>query len=267
MDILTNLFYQLLFSVGIIFGLGFLIAALRRAFLRLSGKVGYYILLIFGIVGTPIHELSHALMCLIFGHKVKEIKLFSPNSKNGTLGYVNHTYNPKNLYHRVGNFFIGTAPLIGGTAAIMLFMLLFVPDVFNEVHLITASSDSLPTALLSLDTYTEYLNIFITVISAIFAPENFGNILWWLFLVLAVMISSHMELSGADLKGGFGGFAFITLIMLITDTLLYFFAPEALSAMTAGVISFAMSVVGFLGISLVFLLLMLLLAFVLKLVF
>ncbi|MGO0916500.1 hypothetical protein ACTPEM_26060, partial [Clostridioides difficile] len=40
-------------------------------------------------------------------------------SKNdGILGYVSHSYKKDNLYQSIGNFFIGIAPIIGGTIMI-----------------------------------------------------------------------------------------------------------------------------------------------------
>lgn len=70
--------------------------------------------ILFSFIGTPIHEASHALMCLIFGHKIVDIKFFIPNPNSYVAGYVNHTYNPKSIYQNIGNFFIGLAPIFGG---------------------------------------------------------------------------------------------------------------------------------------------------------
>ncbi len=267
MEILTNLFYQLVFTVGLIALFGMLISLLRKIFIGFSGSVGYYILLILGIVGTPVHELSHALMCLLFGHKVKEIKLFRPGASDGTLGYVNHTYNPRNIYHQIGNFFIGTAPIILGSALILGLMYFMIPEAFATVTTELTGIGSLPTNFLSPETYTAYFSLFSSVFTAIFNPEHFEKWTFWLFLLLAVMISSHMELSFADIKGGAKGFFFIALILLFVDSALFFISPELLTSMTAVMTSFAVSVVGFLGISVFFLALMVGVAFIFKIIF
>jgi hypothetical protein len=69
---------------------------------------------------------------LIFGHKIVEVKLFQIGG-DGTLGYVNHSYNPKNIYHKIGNFFIGVAPIIGVALAFYLLNLLLVPEMANQI--------------------------------------------------------------------------------------------------------------------------------------
>jgi hypothetical protein len=73
-----------------------------------------------GWLGTIVHELGHAFFCVIFGHKITDMKLFSPNPETGALGYVKHTYNRKNIYQLVGNFFIGIGPILLGTVVIFL---------------------------------------------------------------------------------------------------------------------------------------------------
>ena len=47
-------------------------------------------LYISGWLGTPIHELSHASMAIIFGFKVRQVDLFKPEA-DGTLGSVVYT--------------------------------------------------------------------------------------------------------------------------------------------------------------------------------
>ena len=45
---------------------------------RLAERFGWNSVLCTGWLGTPIHELSHALMCRVFHHKIDEIALFEP---------------------------------------------------------------------------------------------------------------------------------------------------------------------------------------------
>ncbi len=71
----------------------------------------YYAL---GVAFIPIHELSHALACLVFRHKITGIRLVSFDGGLG--GYVNHSWNAKSLYQRLGLFFIAIAPLLTAIA-------------------------------------------------------------------------------------------------------------------------------------------------------
>ena len=256
MEILRHLLLQLLFTVGVIVVFGLLISLCRRTFLKTTGYTGYKILLITGAIGTPIHELSHALACIIFGHKVVEMKLYQPGNVDGTLGYVNHMYNPKNLYHSIGNFFIGIAPILGGSGVLLLLMSWLVPGVHAEFSRAASQID--------VTNVGGYVGFFGGVLGAVFSPKNLINASWWIFILLALMIASHMELSGADLKGSYQGLITLAVILLVMDAILYFVAPAALSAVTGAMMSFSGYIASFLIISAVFSLLILALAPIIK---
>ncbi len=258
-DLLLNFLCQILFTVGVIICFGLLIALCRRAFCAIAGRGGATILLATGFVGTPIHELSHALMCVIFGHKITEIKLFSPKATDGVLGYVNHSYNPKNLYHQIGNFFIGIAPILCGSGVLVLLMFLLVPNVFHQIIFELQAVNGAN----SLD-FVTLLGFFWKSITAIFDAANLSNALWWVFLVLAIMISSHMELSGADIKGGIKGCLFLVGLLLVVDIIIYLISPTFLNIMTTSITSFSLTIAGFLALSIIFLLSMLLIAFFIR---
>ena len=78
LDLLGQFGLQLLFTVGLIVIVGLTVAGAKHFFLRSCGRAGYHIELVSGAIGTPIHELSHALFCLIFGHKIEAIRLLHP---------------------------------------------------------------------------------------------------------------------------------------------------------------------------------------------
>lgn len=264
MEVLINFFYQIVFTLGVIVVFGLLIALCRKAFCKITGDNGTKILLITGVVGTPIHELSHALMCIIFGHKIVDMKLYQPNSDDGSLGYVRHSYNKRNLYHQIGNFFIGIAPIVCGSAVILLLMCLLVPSLYYEVTTELQFVGLLSMNLFDLSTYAGYFDLFWEIIYEIFDFTNISNISWWLFIVLSLMISSHMELSTADIKGGFKGFLYLSGVLVITDIILYFVSPLTLENVTETMISCAISITSFLAISGVFSGIMVLIAMAIK---
>lgn len=157
--------------------------AIRIRLASLLGVKGYVYLTCPGVM---VHELSHALFCLLFFHRITEMKLFSPEA-DGTLGYVNHAYNPKNLYQRIGNFFIGTGPVWGGILVIWLISRSFLPS-GSWGELCTAS------------TWSHWQT--------------------WLWLYLFLTVSSHITLSAPDLQGATDGAVFIVLLTLVLTILL-----------------------------------------------
>lgn len=61
----------------------------------------------FGGIGVIVHELSHLMMALLFGHKITQVTLLNvPTPENPTLGSVRHSWNEQNKYQQLGNFFL-----------------------------------------------------------------------------------------------------------------------------------------------------------------
>ncbi|MCG2728703.1 MAG: hypothetical protein L6276_00190, partial [Acetobacterium sp.] len=180
--------------------LGFLENQSNRNFQRSLGRNA---IMVAGIIGTPIHELSHALTALIFGHQITDIKLFQRPDQDGVMGYVNHSYNPKNIYHQVGNFFIGIAPIFGGLLVIMVLMGVLIPQVLDSFMTVLTAGMTVDT--LSMASFTGVFTAYLELVKLIFAWENFQNISFYLFLFLAICISAHISLSPADIKGAFKG--------------------------------------------------------------
>ncbi len=161
--------------------------------------------ILFSFIGTPIHELSHYLACKIFHHKIEEVVLFSPKKwkKTGELGHVNHSYNPKKIYQRAGNFIIGLAPVITG-ALLSYFLFHFVFDL------------RFVSEALSLADIPEILKTVFIEVFKIFNIENMTNSFFWIVLFVIINIFLHTSLSKADFKNSFAGcIFFLALIPLI----------------------------------------------------
>ena len=225
------------------------------------GRSGPAILLATGIIGTPIHELSHALMCLVFGHKITDIKLYDPKSEDGALGYVSHTYDKKNIYHQIGNFFIGVAPVLISGGVVILLLAILLPDAFGTIAheieiLCEAQIGAMPLA--------KFFTFIWASITAIFSLEHLSDWQGWLFVILALMISTHMEMSGSDIKSGLRGLAFIMAIIFVIDGLIYLISPSAFHIVTNAITSFGFAIAAILSISVLFLVLLLIIAAILR---
>ncbi|MDW1505786.1 hypothetical protein R7D97_16505 [Vibrio sp. Vb5031] len=172
------------------------------------------------IVGTPVHEISHALICLPFFHKINEVALFKPDG-TGTLGYVTHSYNPANLWQQIGNFFIGVAPLFGGTAAIYILTYSFLPYGENVIDVI----DSLSAPFSHTSGFTTFVTaLFDAVLKLssvlwVIAQDSPGKFAIWMYLTAAIAL--HMSPSPADLRGSVKGALLLLLVLgcvrLISD--------------------------------------------------
>ena len=172
----------------------------------LDGKVIY----LSAWVGAPIHELSHALFCFIFGHKVQKIVLFNPD-KRGTLGYVTHSYNNRNIWQVMGNFFIGIAPLFGGLLGLYLVTWLLLDDAVNFFHLLRASTFQ-NLANIQLSQLVLLNKQIIQFIESAYIVSPIKVIIW---AYLCAAISLHLSPSKEDLKGAWVGF-FIFIFLALT---------------------------------------------------
>ena len=259
LDILLNYIQQVISTIGIIFAFGLLFAFCRRMFCKLLGNVGVFIInYVTGWIGTPIHELSHAFFHVIFGHKVVKIDLYSPNDGDDSLGYVSYLYNERSLYQKVGLFFSGIGPLIGGSAVIMLLMMILAPELHNNL------SNDLHT-IINTSTYVEgYYEMFLTTITEIFNPEYMNSLWYWIFLILSIMIASHMELSLPDIKSAGKGLAVLLIALLVVDIVLYIADPSIVLSMTAATSYFGLGLGGILIIGAVFNLLLLIIALIIR---
>ena len=212
-----NALIQIAVFIGAIYVVGFLISLINRLFYFLTGD-SKVILYGTGFFGTPIHELSHALFCLIFMHKIEEISLFQIDEESGTLGYVTHSWNKKNIYALIGNFFIGVAPILVGTSLLILLMFLIIPNTFFGIN------DALAVVAKDLD----YSQIPATIWNCVLIFfKGAGDWRWWLYLIPVILIALHMNLSKADLKGTLIAIPFLAAIIILLNVIFGFWITSA----------------------------------------
>ncbi len=236
LTVLISYLLHVAFTAGLVSLFGVVIAGCNKLFYSSLGDKSTVICCVTGFIGTPIHELSHALMCLVFGHKITEIKLFQMNSDDGVLGYVNHTYNPKNVYQKTGNFFIGIAPVFVGFLLLSLLFYAFLPSAFASC-VDGISSVSVSDGIGGL--FSALADLFGVLIDCLDTWQ------WWVFLFVGSFIALHMTLSKADWQGALSGIGFYLAIFAVVDVVVAIVSMDLLHAMTAGIFSFAVFVLYF----------------------
>lgn len=240
-NLLLSFLLQLLFTVGVIIIFGFLISLCNRIFYSNFGSWSRGVCYVTGFIGTPVHECSHALFCIIFGHKIEEMKLFQIDDDDGTLGYVYHSYNRKNVYHIIGNFFIGIAPILVITALLYLLAIPLAPEMLNGIF----------NGIGTLDVSQGFLNplrVLWQVIVSIFS--NATSFKWWIFVFIGTFLCLHATLSGADIKSTIGGGAILIGTLLVVDLILAIIGKNVLAVFTNAIVSFGIYLSSFLLLSL-----------------
>lgn len=176
---------------------------------------GWYGILWTAWIGTPIHELSHVFFAKVFRHKVHKINLFKPDKKTGSLGHVDHSFDSNSLYQRIGNFFVGSAPLIGGSMVLYLLLRFMLP---NGAEIITR----LPQTF----SWPESLELIAETMSFLGNSLSFAHWQTWLFIYLAFAISSHLAPSKADRRNMWEGLGYIAGTLLVVNIIAVFLSQD-----------------------------------------
>lgn len=219
---------QLAWLLGLIFVFGllmFLCARFtRNTYIKAcGGDLGTKLdIIVTGWIGTPVHEIGHAVFCYLFGHRVHEVVLYSPNSEDGTLGYVSHSHNENSRFQQIGNFFIGIGPILFGSVALYALMYYLMPGMLSMFATIEEQGVTLAQDITS-GNWTKLFTAFLSSLSgiwgAIFDASNIFNWKFWVFLYFSFCIASHMELSPPDIKGALSGLITFVLSVLLLNLL------------------------------------------------
>lgn len=194
------------------------ISVLSRYVTRLALlSMGRYLyLLLFGWLGTTIHEIGHALAALLFGHRIVQFRPFMPDARSGRVGQVISGYNSNSIYQQIGLFFIGIAPILFGTSMIFVALLILFQremiELIGSVPPLTDSSSvqSSPAALLY-----QILAYCTAILAFIFSPAHFADWRFYLFLYLTFAIGSSIHLSEPDIKAAAKGFTALVVLVLV----------------------------------------------------
>ncbi len=203
---------------GGLLAFGLLLYCLERRTLEVTSQAFGVkaVVIVTGWIGTTVHELSHALLCVIFRHKITEISLFSPDTESGVLGYVRHGWDKKSLYQNLGLLFIGIAPLLVGSALLVALGYLLLHG-FGGVVERAASMPRFEDAP-GFGSYAGWLwGVTRETLTTLFVPDQLRRWQLWVFLYVSVSVSCHLAPSPADLKGAWLGLALLLALALLAN--------------------------------------------------
>ena len=233
-------------TLGLLYACGLLIRLCSRLFSRLVGRHAWVILDITSIVGTPVHELGHALMCFPFFHRITKIRLWKPHPSDGLYGYVEHTYKKRNPWARLGNLFIGLGPLFSGLGVVVLALYLCFPALWQDYLTHTGElvySGSVPIRELFSGVFALFRGF-----PAAFR-DNWVRSLAGLLVILSVCL--HITLSWADVKNSLTALP-VYLVLLALFSLPTYFIPRAQSAVLNALALFNVRVSALFGLCICF---------------
>ena len=172
-----------------------------------------------GWIGTPIHEISHLIVGRLFGVRITDFRLFSPDPNSGVLGYVSYRiprWRLVELPQIVGTFLMGIAPLFGGAAALILLRYVLVDRAEDAAFVAAAQTFS---ETLASDAPGAAIDPFGALMTESFRPvwNNAQDPRTWIYVYLSVAIGAHLAPSRADLKGGLRGFVVLAALGFIAN--------------------------------------------------
>ena len=187
---------------------------------RLAERFGWRSIMWTGWLGTPVHELSHAAMCLAFRHRIDEMALFEPDEEAGRLGYVRHSFRHGNTFEELGNLFIGIAPLIGGSLALSGLLWMFYPDAAWQA-LKQATVGTNPE-IIHANPLDRLVAMTTGLCRSVFSPEHVGSGRFWGFLYLVLCVGSHMAPSRSDYAGAKRGLMIFVVVVALATLMMAF---------------------------------------------
>ncbi len=207
-----------LFAGVFVFGLliHFISQLTFRSLERTFGSKGVYFV---AWLGTPIHELGHALFCVIFLHRIVDIKFFKPDPVTGTLGYVSHTWDKVNPWAVLGNFFIGIGPVLLGSAALFATFYFLIPNSAQVWDSIIFEVGEIGESNSVGGYWAVFSGSSLALVKIIFTVSNLTGWQFWVFIYLSICVASNIRLSLSDIKGSLSGLGCIVLIFLLINFL------------------------------------------------
>lgn len=213
-----------LYTLGVATACGLAVEICYRLCFMLMGKrAGRSFWLVTSLVGAPVHELGHAIACLVFAHRIENIRLLPTRAG---MPLVDHSYNRRNPYAVFGNLWIGLGPIFAGLAVILLVLYWVYPDSLQAYReaVEVLLKDGAPTERL-LDCVGQFLR-------GLWTEQTRA---WWVRLIAAAVLFSmalHVRLSAADVWGMLAGLPAYAVLAAALSLIAVLIGQGAIDALT-----------------------------------
>ncbi len=184
---------------------------------------GWRGVLVTGWLGVPLHELSHLVSALLFGHRIVAFSFFDPDPTTGTLGYVRHAPSRSTAWQRFGNLWIGVAPALAGSIALWFLLSRMLPPA-----LLLESAMPFAAALDARElSAAPVLQALVGAIATL-GRGAWQARSWWLPLQLygCIAIACHMAPGRADLRAGWSGLSALVVGLVLTCVVAAYYGAQ-----------------------------------------
>lgn len=215
--------YELFVAGVTVFTAATILELLNRAGGRLILRAfGSKVYLAATAMSTVLHELSHAIMCFLFLHRIESMAIFSFDPVTGRSGFVRHNWDNGSVYQTAGNFFIGIAPMLAGVPLLLMSGAACGIRTGSAFGLQLAWADG-TTHWTGTAVIRSVMAPLLSGITGVFTVDNFTNPYFYVYLPVAFILCRSMAPSLQDLRGsGTGAAALGVLLFLVNVAALFF---------------------------------------------
>lgn len=233
---LLSCFFQILFLTCVpLFAFGLAVFFCRWLFISLVGtEDGRPLLVGCFALSTPLRELGHAIMAVLFMHRITDACFLNVHDANGELGFIEHSYHPRNPVAILGNFFYAIGPLAVGLFSVWAVLLLCFGDVMSDFAATVAALGESAGVL-------DYLRVSLSLLPAMVGAKT-GAFLKVLGGVLLLLLCMGIFVSLAEAVQALGGFLIYAGLVFVFSAVLSLFDPRLQRILLDGLRGFATGV-------------------------
>lgn len=227
--------------------IGLIVWACRSLYCFFVGnQSGYRLIKAASVLSTPMREVGHAMMAVLFWHRVEDVQLLNIGDPDGEFGFVEHSYNPRNPVALLGNFFYAMGPVVLGLLAVsLIFLTCFhgvLPAYFDEIRALGDAGAGVG----------EYLKAAFSFIPKMF---TLGEAAMWLRVVgcaLLVFLCLGIYVSPLELMEAASGIAILVGLVMAASGVMMLFDDRVMRIAIGGLRSFSTVVIALFLVVLVF---------------